>query len=104
MAKKKSSELKEVNVDTLGIEEIEELSDNFPKIPEEQLSSIPEPSVEEQINIATKELEQKCNDLTQKIYYMEQENKQLRDVIDKQAHNFNECVGNLVYTVFGPKQ
>lgn len=89
--------LKEIPLEDLALEEIEELP-AMPEIP------IPEPSVEEQINIATKELEQKCNDLTQKIYYMEQENKQLRDVIDKQAHNFNECVGNLVYTVFGPKQ
>lgn len=80
-----------------AVEEIEELP-AMPEIP------VQEPSVEEQINIATKELEQKCNDLTQKIYYMEQENTRLRDVIEKQAHNFNECVGNLVYTVFGPKQ
>lgn len=95
----KNKELREVNMEELGFEEIEDLNNNFIDVSPEN-----EPSVEEQINIATKELEQKCNDLTQKIYYMEQENKQLRDVIDKQAHNFNECVGNLVYTVFGPKQ
>ena len=89
--------LKEIPLEDLALEEIEELP-AMPEIP------VQEPSVEEQINIATKELEQKCNDLTQKIYYMEQENTRLRDVIDKQAHNFNECVGNLVYTVFGPKQ
>lgn len=101
MAKNK---LKEVNVDELGIEEIEEIN-NFAEIPNmEETQSIPELPVEEQIRIATEELEHKNNDLTMQLYYKEQECKQLRDVIDKQAQNFNECVGNLVYTVFGPKQ
>lgn len=95
----KNKELREVNMEELGFEEIEDLNNNFIDV-----SSENKPSVEEQISMATKELEQKCNDLTQKIYYMEQENNQLRSVIDKQAHDFNECVGNLIYTVFGPKQ
>lgn len=95
----KNKELREVNMEQLGLEEIEDLNSNFIDV-----SSVEEPSVEERIEMATKELEQKCNDLTQKIYYMEQENNQLRSVIDKQAHDFNECVGNLIYTVFGPKQ
>ncbi|MGM9543518.1 MAG: hypothetical protein ACI3T9_00910 [Romboutsia timonensis] len=97
------SKLKEVNVDQLGIEEIEEIN-NFPDIPTEEVPLPEEPSVEEQIKMATQELEQKNNDLIQQIYYKEQECKQLRDVIDKQAQSFNECVGNLIYTVFGPKQ
>lgn len=95
----KNKELREVNMEQLGLEEIEDLNSNFIDV-----SPVEEPSVEERIEMATKELEQKCNDLTQKIYYMEQENNQLRSVIDKQAHDFNECVGNLIYTVFGPKQ
>ena len=95
----KNKELREVNMEELGFEEIEDLNNNFIDV-----SSENKPSVEEQISMATKELEQKCNDLTQKIYYMEQENNQLRSVIDKQSHDFNECVGNLIYTVFGQKQ
>ena len=42
-----------------------------------------EPTVEEQIKMATQELEYKNNDLIQKLYYKEQENAELKKALQK---------------------
>lgn len=62
-----------------------------------------EPTVEEQIKMATQELEYKNNDLIQKLYYKEQENAELRKALQNQADCFDKTVSNLVQTIFGPK-
>lgn len=90
------NKLKAVPLEELESEVIEEFLD----IPEEQ--PIPqEPSVEEQIRMATEELERKNNDLTQQIYYKEQEIKELRAVLDSQEQNFNKVIAGLCITIFG---
>lgn len=90
------SKLKAIPLEELESEVIEE----FPDIPEEQ--PMPqEPSVEEQIRMATEELERKNNDLTQQIYYKEQEIKELRAILDSQEQNFNKVIAGLCITIFG---
>ena len=74
---------------------IEELND-AQEMPQPQ-----EPSVEEQIKMATEELERKNNDLIQQIYYKEQEIKELRAVLDSQEQNFNKVIAGLCITIFG---
>ena len=75
----------------------------FPDLPEVETMPLPEePSVEEQIEMATRELEQKNNDLVQQIYYKEQEVSQLRKALEDQANYFDKTVSNLVQSVFGP--
>lgn len=75
----------------------------FPDLPEVETMPLPEePSVEEQIEMATRELEQKNNDLVQQIYYKEQEVAQLRKALEDQANYFDKTVSNLVQSVFGP--
>lgn len=109
MARKKK-DLLEVNMDNLGVEEINEINVEFPEIPaveEEPILEEPlpeEPSVEEQIAMATAELEQRCNDLTHQLYYKEQEIEQLRKVIDDQATYFDKTVSNLVQILCGPNR
>lgn len=90
------SKLKAIPLEELESEVIEE----FPDITDEQ--PIPqEPSVEEQIRMATEELERKNNDLIQQIYYKEQEIKELRAVLDSQEQNFNKVIAGLCITIFG---
>lgn len=90
------SRLKAIPLEELESEVIEE----FPDIPEEQ--PMPqEPSVEEQIKMATEELEKKNNDLIQQIYYKEQEIKELRAALDSQEQNFNKVIAGLCITIFG---
>lgn len=88
-------------LNAVSLEELEsEVIEEFPDIPEEQ--PIPqEPSVEEQIRMATEELERKNNDLTQQIYYKEQEIKELRAILDSQEQNFNKVIAGLCITIFG---
>ena len=62
-----------------------------------------EPPVEEQIKMATQELEYKNNDLIQKLYYKEQENAELKKALQNQADCFDKTVSNLVQAIFGPK-
>lgn len=62
-----------------------------------------EPTVEEQIKMATQELEYKNNDLIQKLYYKEQENAELKKALQNQADCFDKTVSNLVQAIFGPK-
>lgn len=87
--------LKAVPLEDLQLEVIEELNDTQ-EMPQPQ-----EPSVEEQIKMATEELERKNNDLIQQIYYKEQEIKELRAVLDSQEQNFNKVIAGLCITMFG---
>lgn len=73
--------LEEINIDTLDFEE---------------------PSIDEQIRMATRDLEEKNNDLIQKLYYQEQEIEQLRRALKEQADCFDKTVSKLVQSVFGP--
>lgn len=93
------SKLKAIPLEELESEVIEEFQD----IPKEQ--SIPqEPSVEEQIRMATEELERKNNDLIQQIYYKEQEIKELRAAMQSQEETFNRVIAGLCITIFGGRQ
>lgn len=103
MARPKKN-LQEVNIENLGVEEIEEINEQFPELPIEEMPLPEEPSVEEQIAMATRELEQKCNDLTQQIYYREQEIAQLRKALDDQGLYFDRTVSNLVQILCGPNR
>lgn len=98
-------ELKEVNLETLGVEEIEEINVNdFPEIPTTEEIPLPqEPSVEEQIKMATTELEQKCNDLTYQLYNREQEVEQLRKALQDQENYFFKIVGRTLIALLGDK-
>lgn len=70
----------------------------------EEIEDIKEPSVEEQIRMATEELERKNNDLTQQIYYKEQECKELRAAMQSQEETFNRVIAGLCITIFGGRQ
>lgn len=60
-----------------------------------------EPTVEEQIEMATRELEIKNNDLLYQIYNKEQEIEQLKKALDQQSKAFEHCIANLVFNIFG---
>ena len=90
-----NSKLNAVSLEDLQLEVIED-SNDIQEMPEPQ-----EPSVEEQIKMATEELERKNNDLIQQIYYKEQEIKELRAVLDSQEQNFNKVIAGLCITMFG---
>ena len=90
-----NSKLNAVSLEGLELEVIED-SNDIQEMPEPQ-----EPSVEEQIKMATEELERKNNDLIQQIYYKEQEIKELRAVLDSQEQNFNKVIAGLCITMFG---
>ena len=90
--------LKAVPLEDLEPEVIEELND-IQEMPEPQ-----EPSVEEQIKMATEELERKNNDLTQQIYYKEQECRELRAAMQSQEETFNRVIAGLCITIFGGRQ
>ena len=70
----------------------------------EEIEDIKEPSVEEQIRMATEELERKNNDLTQQIYYKEQECRELRAAMQSQEETFNRVIAGLCITIFGGRQ
>lgn len=67
----------------------------------EEIEDIKEPSVEEQIEMATKDLNNKINDLTQQIYYREHENAELRKAMDEQTRQFERTIAALVYSIYG---
>lgn len=90
-----NSKLNAVSLEDLQLEVIED-SNDIQEMPQSQ-----EPSVEEQIKMATEELERKNNDLIQQIYYKEQEIKELRAVLDSQEQNFNKVIAGLCITMFG---
>lgn len=70
--------------------------------PYEEYVPYSEPTIEEMIQQATRELEEKNNNLVQQLYYKEQENNELRKAIEEQAKAFEKTTANLIYSVFGP--
>ena len=86
--------LKEIPLEDLALEEIEELP---------AISEIPvqEPSVEEQIKMATKELERKNQDLAMAIYNKEHEIEILKQQLQKQEEYYNNAIARLVLATYG---
>lgn len=83
--------LKEIPLEDLALEEIEEL----PAMP------IQEPSVEEQIKMATEELERKNQDLAMAIYNKEHEIEILKQQLQKQEEYYNNAIARLVLATYG---
>ena len=83
--------LKEITLEDLALEEIEEL----PAMP------IQEPSVEEQIKMATEELERKNQDLAMAIYNKEHEIEILKQQLQKQEEYYNNAIARLVLATYG---
>ena len=70
----------------------------------EEIQDIKQPSLEEQIRMATEELERNNNDFTQQIYYKEQECRELRAAMQSQEETFNRVIAGLCITIFGGRQ
>ena len=83
--------LKEIPLEDLALEEIEEL----PATP------IQEPSVEEQIKMATNELERKNQDLAMALYNKEHEVEILKQQLQKQEEYYNNAIARLVLATYG---
>lgn len=88
--------LKEISLEDLTLEEIKEL----PAMPQ---VSVQEPSIEEQIKMATQELEKKNQDLTMALYNKEHEVDILKQQLQKQEHYYNNTIARLVLFVYGDK-
>ena len=86
--------LKEIPLEHLALEEIEELP-AMPEIP------IQEPSVEEQIKMATNELERKNQDLAMALYNKEHEIEILKQQLQKQEEYYNSAIARLVVATYG---
>lgn len=86
--------LKEIPLEDLALEEIEELP-AMPEIP------VQEPSVEEQIKMATDELERKNQDLTMALYNKEHEVEILKQQLQKQEEYYNNAIARLVLAIYG---
>lgn len=86
--------LKEIPLEDLALEEIEELP-AMPEIPAQ------EPSVEEQIKMATDELEKKNQDLTMALYNKEHEVDILKQQLQKQEEYYNNAIARLVLATYG---
>lgn len=93
---KKAKAAEENNLKEILLEEIEE-SPIMPKI------SVQEPSIEEQIKMATQELEKKNQDLTMALYNKEHEVDILKQQLQKQEHYYNNTIARLVLFVYGDK-
>ena len=83
--------LKEIPLEDLALEEMEEL----PAMP------IQEPSVEEQIKMATEELERKNQDLAMALYNKEHEIEILKQQLQKQEEYYNNAIARLVLATYG---
>lgn len=83
--------LKEIPLEDLALEEMEEL----PAMP------IQEPSVEEQIKMATNELERKNQDLAMALYNREHEIEILKQQLQKQEEYYNNAIAKLVLATYG---
>lgn len=90
----KESNLKEIPLENLALEEIEELP-TMPEIP------VQEPSVEEQIKMATDELEKKNQDLMMALYNKEHEVDILKQQLQKQEEYYNNAIARLVLATYG---
>ena len=86
--------LKEIPLEDLALEEIEELP-AMPEIP------VQEPSVEEQIKMATEELERKNQDLARAIYDKEHEIEILKQQLQKQEEYYNNAIARLILATYG---
>lgn len=86
--------LKEIPLEDLALEEIEELP-AMPEIP------VQEPSVEEQIKMATEELERKNQELAMAIYNKEHEIEILKQQLQKQEEYYNNAIARLVLATYG---
>ena len=86
--------LKEIPLEDLALEEIDELP-AMPEIP------VQEPSVEEQIKMATNELEKKNQDLTMALYNKEHEIDVLKQQLQKQEEYYNNAIARLVLSTYG---
>ena len=86
--------LKEIPLEDLALEEIEELP-AMPEIP------VQEPSIEEQIKMATEELERKNQDLALAIYNKEHEIEILKQQLQKQEEYYNNAIARLVLATYG---
>lgn len=86
--------LKEIPLEDLALEEIEE-PPAMPEIP------VQEPSVEEQIKMATDELERKNQDLTMALYNKEHEVDILKQQLQKQEEYYNNAIARLVLATYG---
>lgn len=86
--------LKEIPLEDLALEEIEELP-AMPEIP------VQKPSVEEQIKMATEELERKNQDLAMAIYNKEHEIEILKQQLQKQEEYYNNAIARLVLATYG---
>ena len=86
--------LKEIPLEDLALEEIEELP-AMPEIP------VQEPSVEEQIKMATDKLERKNQDLAMAIYNKEHEIEILKQQLQKQEEYYNNAIARLVLATYG---
>lgn len=74
----------------------------FPEIPDLEIESAT-PTVTEQTNHYVKELENKNNNLTQKIYQQEQEISQLRQALMEQETYFNTILARTVMAILGDR-
>ena len=90
----KETNLKEIPLENLALEEIEELP-TMPEIP------VQEPSVEEQVKMATNELERKNQDLAMAIYNKEHEIEILKQQLQKQEEYYNNAIARLVLATYG---
>ena len=88
------SNLKEIPLEDLALEEIEELP-AMPEIP------VQEPSVEEQIKMATNELERKNQELAMAIYNKEHEIEILKQQLQKQEEYYNNAIAKLILATYG---
>lgn len=86
--------LKEIPLEDLALEEIDELP-AMPEIP------VQEPSVEEQIKMATDELEKKNQDLTMALYNKEHEIDVLKQQLANQEQYYNNAIARLVLSTYG---
>ena len=86
--------LKEIPLEDLALEEVEELP-AMPEIP------VQEPSVEEQIKMATEELERKNQDLAMAIYNKEHEIEILEQQLQKQEEYYNNAIAGLILATYG---
>ena len=83
--------LKEIPLEDLALEELPAMSE----IP------VQEPSIEEQIKMATKELERKNQDLARAIYDKEHEIEILKQQLQKQEEYYNNAIARLILATYG---
>lgn len=86
--------LKEIPLEDLALEEIEELP-AMPEIPVQEIS------VEEQIKIATEELEKKNIDLSMALANKEHEIEVLKQQLANQEQYYNNAIARLVLSTYG---